>query len=231
MRGAFAGTRRSVEDEEAWTWYAENLWTDAYPDMDAWAEAFNRRAAGSDRPFRRILVGYSLGGRLALHAVLNDPGLWAGVAIVAADPGKGTPAEKKKQLERDRRWAARLLNEPWDAVMADWEQLPVFQGRKPATPRAGSEKVKDVIAHAFEAYSKGRQRDLIPWLEGVINPPILYISGEADAKYRAIGEELQGRCPAVRHVSVQGAGHRVPWEAPGAFLDALMPFIVTIAAA
>src|SRR4051794_29917641 len=34
-----------------------------------------------------VLVGYSMGGRLALHAALRDPERYAGLALVGVSPG------------------------------------------------------------------------------------------------------------------------------------------------
>ena len=64
--------------------------------LSEWAAVFNAevRAAGEKENF---LVGYSMGGRLALHALLDDPALWTKAVIVSAHPGL---LEERERLER-----------------------------------------------------------------------------------------------------------------------------------
>ncbi len=60
-----------------------------------------------------------------------------------------------------------------------------------------------------------------------MHPPVLLISGEADIKYNYIAKQLSADCPAAAHLSLPGAGHRVPWEAPDAFTEAVQQFLTT----
>ncbi|MEL6333413.1 MAG: hypothetical protein AAFQ76_12570, partial [Cyanobacteria bacterium J06626_26] len=73
---------------------------------------------------------------------------------------------------------------------------------------------------AFEVYSKGRMDDLRSQITN-LSIPITYVTGDVDRRYWQIGTELTAQSPNIRHVSIQNAGHRVPWEQPDAFLDIL----------
>ena len=42
----------------------------------------------------RALLGYSMGGRLALHALLDEPHPWQAAVIVSADPGSENEADR-----------------------------------------------------------------------------------------------------------------------------------------
>ncbi|MEL7506912.1 MAG: hypothetical protein AAFN42_06230, partial [Cyanobacteria bacterium J06554_1] len=64
-------------------------------------------------------MGYSLGGRLGLHGLIQQPDLWAGAIIVSADPGIADAKNKKLCLRRERIWANRFLTEPWDDLLAE----------------------------------------------------------------------------------------------------------------
>jgi 2-succinyl-6-hydroxy-2,4-cyclohexadiene-1-carboxylate synthase len=219
-------------------WHTENLWdrrtqalaADALRlgqnPFRAWARDFCARVeaeiAPSERPW---LLGYSLGGRLALHALLEAPALWRGVIVVGADSGLSNETEKASRLARDRRWAERFRTEPWENLLAEWDAQAVFGGRKNSVgPREG-EFDRASVARLFDAFSKGRQDDLLPTLADLTAPPVLFLAGADDPAFGAVGESLAAACPALTYRPVPGAAHRVPWEAPAAFTRALHDFI------
>lgn len=208
-------------------WQLVDLWKEPASSFDAWAAAFCKATADYQRldlP-KPILLGYSLGGRLALHALLHQPELWQGAIIVAAHPGLHDETEKAARLEQDRHWAERFRTEPWDVLMRDWEAQAVFGGRpNPNPPRSGAFKRKQV-ASFFDQFSLSRQDNLRPALSRLTTPPVLYLTGEDDTKFTVLGRELAGRCPAITHEIMADAGHRVPWEAAEAFTGAVQDFI------
>ena len=70
-----------------------DLWQD-FPELElsAWAEAFCSHVQGCDQ--RPVLLGYSMGGRLALHALLARPTLWQSAIVVSAHPGLAAVEER-----------------------------------------------------------------------------------------------------------------------------------------
>jgi 2-succinyl-6-hydroxy-2,4-cyclohexadiene-1-carboxylate synthase len=72
------------------------------------------------------LVGYSLGGRVAMMAACQEmPGL-CGLVVEGGHPGlQGEEARVQRRLS-DGRWAARFRAEPLREVFNDWYQQPVF---------------------------------------------------------------------------------------------------------
>ena len=64
---------------------AIDLWIDEYElPLRDWAFVFNRRVAAVDSA--PVLLGYSMGARLGLHALIANPQLWKGAILVAAAP-------------------------------------------------------------------------------------------------------------------------------------------------
>ena len=196
-----------------------NLWDTLTDSCWTWAERFCGQVAERSSHAKDIhyLLGYSLGGRLALHALIGSPGLWAGAMIVSAAPG--TTGERG--LKRDRIWANRFLHAPWDDLLADWDALPVFCGYPCTTPRPETSFDRAKIAHAFESYSKGRMDNLVPHLPQ-LSVPITYVTGSDDRRYGQLGNMLMQQCPSLVHVTIPKAGHRVPWEQPQAFAETLI---------
>ena len=86
----------------------EDLYAKPFQGFDDWTKDFCDRAELAANGEKSVLLGYSLGGRLALHACIHRPDLWHGVVVVGADPGLGSSEEKNQQFARDRNWADRL---------------------------------------------------------------------------------------------------------------------------
>src|SRR5262245_20355380 len=80
-----------------------------FASLPAVADWINARAKESPAP--RILIGYSLGGRLALHCLTQTPSLWSGGVIISGHPGLGDPQMRQERRETDRKWAQRFISE------------------------------------------------------------------------------------------------------------------------
>lgn len=201
-----------------------DLWETLDSSCWSWAEAFCRSVASvavDDGEVTHYLLGYSLGGRLAWHALITMPELWSRAIIVSADVGIGTRLYKEQCLSRDRTWASRFLTEPWQSLLTEWDALPVFCGRPCPTARPESAFNRQKIAHAFEAYSKGHMEDLTSQIKALSNP-ITYVTGSDDRHYHQLGKALKVQCPTLVHQDIDNAGHRVPWETPNRFLHLLV---------
>jgi 2-succinyl-6-hydroxy-2,4-cyclohexadiene-1-carboxylate synthase len=202
---------------------------------EAWARSFcarvaRRRETGGVEQMR-ILLGYSLGGRLAMQTLLACPGAWSAAVLVAAHPGDSDPDVRAEARERDARWAARCRGvEPWERLLEEWDALPVFAGHPNRASRDPAVLSRERCARSFEAFSRGRQADLRSALAAAKLPPVLYVTGADDSRYRAIGTELSTRVAPLRHETIPGAGHRVPWDQPAEFADRVGTFLNSLAA-
>jgi len=209
---------------------AETIEPPAVGGAPAWAEAYCARIARAPRarpPARRVLLGYSLGGRLAMHALAACPREWDAAVLVSAHPGGGSPGERDAVRRRDARWATRCRGEPMADVLRAWDELPVFGGRTNRAPRAADRLDPGRQARMFEAFTRADQADLRPTLAAAALPPTLYVTGADDPRYGALGVELDALLPSLAHVVVPGAGHRVPWERPAEFAARVREFLVS----
>ena len=202
----------------------EDLCAKQFQSFDDWTEDFCGRVDAQANGEKSILLGYSLGGRLALHACLSRPDLWKSAIVVGADPGLESEEEKKLQLDRDRNWAERLKREPLEKLVDEWDAQSVFCGIENQAPRNLGEMDPDRLSHQFEVFSKGIQQNLAPKLAELKNLPILFVSGEKDQKYQGIGEKLAKSSSVINAQVIADAGHRVPWENPESFVQVLIDF-------
>jgi 2-succinyl-6-hydroxy-2,4-cyclohexadiene-1-carboxylate synthase len=194
--------------------------------LDSWGKAFNAHAKLA-LDAQNLLVGYSLGGRLALHALCAEPDLWTGAVIVSAHPGLSDDASKNGRLLSDEAWAARFENEPWSQWIGDWNSQPVFRHDPPhhEVPLA-AEKCR-LYARALRRWSLGAQHDLLPELARV-ETPVLWVVGEKDEGFLKIGEKVRFKHPLSRVVIIEGAGHRLPWSQPETFNREVEQFIKSV---
>ena len=193
-----------------------NLWK--------WANAFNQSTA---KVGPRILMGYSLGARLAMHAILDtSPSPWDAAVIISAHPGLISNMEKKKRLTKTEEWATRFENEPWDTLIEGWNSQEVFSKIDAFFSRKESDYQREQLAGLLRHWSLGHQDNLRPSLEK-LSIPILWIAGEKDQTYSEIASSMHFSHPSSRVWIAPNSGHRVPWEQPIAFQQQLNAFCDT----
>ena len=204
---------------------AVNLYENEYESFGDWREQFYEKVEEQTKGEPSLLLGYSMGGRLAMNALVNNPAMWSGVIAVGADPGLISDDARSKQLQKDLEWARRFRTEDIQELLNEWDSLPVFCGRSNCASREISELDSEKISRFFDVFSKARQGNMLPMLRKLKTPPLLYISGCDDIKYTKIGQDLAAHCMQVRHQIIPNAGHRVPWESQDAFISEVSVFI------
>jgi 2-succinyl-6-hydroxy-2,4-cyclohexadiene-1-carboxylate synthase len=180
------------------------------------ADWINVQAAVLKEP--RTLVGYSLGGRIALHALLQAPHLWQNAIIISAHPGFTDTAAKQDRRIADQNWADRFRTELWESLIADWNNQRVFENsRVPPTSLHAEHFSRERLAQALEGCSLAEQADLRPSL-AKLEIPLLWVVGENDPKFRGVAEDLIGSVdnPQIQVRVVADAGHRILVDQPAA---------------
>lgn len=188
-----------------------------------WAKKFNEiiKAKGNEK---KILMGYSLGGRLALHALIENPALWEAAIIISAHPGLISDQEKQERIKNDRRWGDRFLNEDWEEIMTDWNAQSVFVNDRFDFMRCEADYERIKLQQLLEKASLGYQDDLRKQVE-LLSIPILWVTGELDRKYTAISEGVLFSNEKSKKEIIVNAGHRVPWEQPETFKVVVNSFL------
>lgn len=165
-----------------------------------------------------VLVGYSMGGRLALEAA-RVPGAVRRIVVVGAHLGLSSSEERALRIASDDVWAERFRLEPWEELMHAWGRQAVFANTV-ELHRRESEHDRQTLANVMQVMSLGRQVPIWekPWRLGV---QVDYIVGARDEKFQKVALDGLNRGLKMRVHTVAGAGHRVPWEKPEAFHEAL----------
>ena len=187
-----------------------------------WAFQFAKKVRETDP--RPVLLGYSMGGRLALHALLAAPTLFRAAIIVSAHTGLADHALRKLRWRQDDEWAKKLRSLPWETFLRIWNDQAVFDGVDLPGGRLTTFKWRQGIIQSFDVWGLSRQEDLLPKL-GHLNLPVLWISGGKDTRYTELARDAVATLPNARHHVIPDAGHRVPWETPGAFTESVRGFL------
>jgi len=206
-----------------WPLHKINLFEKRPLPLEQWAEQTLvelRRFEG-----RQILLGYSMGGRLAAHLLLRAPELFGAAVFVSTHPGLVTQQERDERQVADARWAEKWKTAAWPVLQAEWNAQSVFQSKysKPQ-PHRETDFDREILAQAMTTWSLGQQANLRPGLEALMQRQ-LWVAGEDDLKFVKLSEEMATRSDRSDAVIVPWAGHRVPWDNPSGFVTAVRSFL------
>jgi len=173
-------------------------------------------------------VGYSMGGRIALHLALADSLRMASLTLESTSPGIAGAEERAARRDEDDALAERIETRGIAWFAEHWESLPLF-GSQAALPEETRDALRarrlrnraGGLAGSLRGAGQGSQVDLTPRLES-IQCPALLLTGALDPKYAALSKRMAAAIPGAEHVTIPGAGHNVHLEKPEAFARALL---------
>ena len=179
------------------------------------------------------LVGYSMGGRLALHFAARRPDAVRRLVLESASPGLATQTERHLRRESDDHLARSIELDGVEAFIDRWERLPLLETQRRLDETVHSrvralrlENSAEGLAGALRGLGTGALPSLWDALPG-INVPTLILVGALDRKFVSTGERMVAALPDARLAVVPGAGHAVHLERPDAWLEAVTSFLVT----
>ena len=171
------------------------------------------------------LVGYSLGGRVAMYFACQPREGLCGLVVEGGHPGLTDENQRLLRRHGDAAWAERFRREPLTQVFADWYQQPVFASLDAAQRAAlialRSRNNGGALAAMLQASSLAEQPDLREPLRAR-EFPFHYLCGERDGKFRAIADELSATTHVINH-----AGHNAHRENPDAVVACLAQFLAS----
>ena len=165
------------------------------------------------------LAGYSMGGRIALHAALSVGARIRRLVLVGASPGIADRGEREQRRTADDALADRIEAIGVEAFAREWAELPLWDGQ-PERVRAAAhaDRLRNTpagLAAALRGLGTGVMEPLWDALPSLGVPTTLAV-GERDEKFRAIADRMAARLPRAEIVVVEGAGHAAQLEQPAA---------------
>ena len=173
------------------------------------------------------LIGYSMGGRIALAAALAYPEGLDRLVLVSASPGIADESARERRLGEDEATAGRIERLGVDLFLTEWLSRPMFSrlGRRPAAWGARDLRLRQSneaagLAGVVRLLGHGSQPYLGDGIAG-LRVPLVTVAGSLDDAYASHASGMAAAAPDGRFVEVNGAGHAVVAEDPKAIARAL----------
>ena len=182
------------------------------------------------------LVGYSMGGRVALTLGCVSPQRLRSLTLIGASAGFADPVERRSRAEADQARAERIATD-FEAFVDEWMADPLFAGQA----ALGEAHLRAARAQRLASNPAGLARSLTAGGTGAMEPlherladcdtPTFLIAGANDAKFCVIAAQLAAGLPRSAVARIDGAGHAAHLEQPDATAAAIADFIAGVEAA
>lgn len=184
---------------------------------------------------RVALLGYSMGGRAALHFALRHPARLRALVLESTSPGIEEADARAARVAADESLAASIDRDGLEAFVSRWEQLPLWESQR-TLPDAARERLRAQrlagsargLAGSLRGAGAGAEPSVLGRL-GAIAAPVLLVAGALDAKYVALAQLMATQLPWPRLEVVEAAGHAVHLERPAAFARLVADFLTGVA--
>jgi 2-succinyl-6-hydroxy-2,4-cyclohexadiene-1-carboxylate synthase len=177
------------------------------------------------------LIGYSMGGRLALYLACRFPHIFKSVVLESASPGLATEPERSQRQQLDEQLAIQLETGLWSSFLSQWYEQPIFESLR-HHPNFGlllerrSQNRPQELAQVLRKLGTGSQPSL--WEElSQIQLPISLMVGELDSKFMGINQKMLPHFQNAQLSIVPSCGHVVHFEQPHAFAEILKPHLAS----
>lgn len=177
------------------------------------------------------LVGYSMGGRIALAYTTEYAARVTSLILESASPGLRTEKERMARRSADQKLSERIIKDGIISFVNFWEEIPLFQSQEVLSverrrtireERLGQQKLG--LANSLLGIGTGSQASYWTKLQS-IEIPVLLLTGEIDKKFADISQEMKKYLPFVYHQTVKGAGHAIHVEKPTLFATMIEEYI------
>ncbi|PZV12415.1 MAG: 2-succinyl-6-hydroxy-2,4-cyclohexadiene-1-carboxylate synthase [Pseudanabaena sp.] len=181
---------------------------------------------------RCFLVGYSMGGRLALYLTIHFPKYFHGVVLESASAGIASADARSDRITKDRQLAAKLEAIDFRAFLEDWYQQPIFANLRShpnfshlITQRLDNSPAN--LAKSLRNLSTGMQPSLWGNLSGN-QIPLLLIVGALDPKFVQINRKMQQLTKKSQLEIIPNCSHNIHFENPHLFIEKISFFLLPL---
>lgn len=184
------------------------------------------------------LLGYSMGGRLAMRFATKYPDLVRTLILESTHPGIESTKERNEREFRDNKLAEDILMD-YPGFMSKWNRLPLLQspeeGKSDENRKVTHEHFKHIqagqnpvgIANSLREFGAGNVDSVKEPLKK-LNIPAGIITGSADIAYTQMWNELTSDLHNGTHYVIRNAGHRVHLDCPDVYIQTIKTFINSI---
>ena len=201
--------------------------------------AIERQAADLAEIVRRlgvastVVVGYSMGARVAMRLAVTEPGLVRGLILESPSAGIVDPRERTTRMAADAALAEQLDRDGLEPFLETWEAAPMFapERRLPAEAQDRFSKARRrnrpaALATSLRGAGQGSMEPLVERLRS-IRCPTLVVAGALDSVGVERAVVVVKRVPSVRMLILPDRGHAPHREAPARFRRLLIDQLAT----
>lgn len=175
------------------------------------------------------IVGYSMGGRLALYLLLHFPDRFHKGILESASPGLETEEARSQRRQADEQLAQQLKTGDFQSFLLNWYSQPLFQSLRdrPDFDRLIQQRLQNdpqQLAQSLRQMGTGNQPSL--WEKLAENRiPLLLLVGEWDDKFKSVNAKMAKLCPVAELEIVPHSGHTIYWENLSEYVNRVRTFL------
>ncbi len=188
--------------------------------------------AGSDvaeTMYQGVLVGYSMGARVALHAALQHPEKVTALVLISGTAGIDDANDRAERRESDASLAEHVEDIGVPLFIDEWLSNPMFSGLSPEladTPSRCSNTIQG-LSDSLRYAGTGTQDPLWESLRE-LKLPVLLIAGIQDQKFTDIAMRMKSLLPQSELHIMQGVGHTCHLEDVNTFATVLQDWLLRV---
>jgi 2-succinyl-6-hydroxy-2,4-cyclohexadiene-1-carboxylate synthase len=177
------------------------------------------------------VLGYSMGGRLALTFAILYPSRVKKLILESSSPGLKTLEERLSRIKSDETLAFEIEKYGVKKFVEKWENIPLFATQK-RLPHEVQERIREGrlrnnekgLANSLRGMGTGRQPS---WWERLheVTVPTLLLCGKEDKKFCQIASEMAQLMPNAVISQISDSGHAIHVEQPEIFAKIVDEFI------
>jgi 2-succinyl-6-hydroxy-2,4-cyclohexadiene-1-carboxylate synthase len=180
---------------------------------------------------RAHLLGYSMGGRLALYLATQFSDYFCSLILESASPGLVTQEERDDRRDRDHALADKIEANGILWFVDFWEKLSLWDSQKQLSDAIlqtqREQRLRNSphgLANSLRGMGTGVQPSLWASLAHLSLPTQLIV-GEHDTKFLRINQQMLEMIPQARMTPIPNAGHTVHLENFDAFVACVASFL------
>lgn len=178
------------------------------------------------------LLGYSMGGRLALTFAILFPGKIRNLILESASPGLQTEAGRAERRMKDAELAHFIKEKGIEAFVDYWERIPLF-----STMQSQPSQVKNAIRQQRLSHSpEGLANSLLGMGTGSqpswwgelkqLKCKVLLLTGEKDEKFCGIANKMHKEIKNSKWMVIEKSGHAIHVEEKEKFDTIVSEFLL-----
>lgn len=177
------------------------------------------------------LLGYSMGGRIALSFACAYPQYVRSLTLESATAGLEEQAERIARQEGDTKLAEKIEHEGLESFINFWERIPLFEShanlpsevQKALREERMSQRAVG-LANSLRGIGTGKMPALWNQLQ-YLQMPVHLLVGEHDPKFIQLNKKMAERIQNVYFSTISNAGHTIHVENPTQFVKMVKELI------